>query len=123
MVKKIVMVTMIALFLVASISVAAETATTAKKQGFWQRLFNYPANVTKESAKVVNKTSADSARMVVKEIKTAGDVSTGDVKKSGALVTEPVKNTVNTTAGAIKGTASVPFQAAKDGSVDDTVQK
>ena len=114
---RILTIAIIALFLMSSLSIAADTA---KKPNFWQRLFSYPANVTKESAKVVTDTGAKSADMVVKELKTAGDVSTGEVKKSGELITEPVKDTIDATAEAIKGTIDIPMKAAKDSAADDT---
>ncbi len=111
---RILTIAIIALFLMSSVSMAADTA---KKPNFWQRLFSYPANVTKETAKVVTDAGTGSANAVVKEIKTGGEVSTGDVKKSSELVTEPVKNTVDVAAQAIKGTVDIPVKAAQDSAV------
>lgn len=120
MVKRIMATAIIAIFLSASLSIAADKDTsTEKPKNFWQRLFSYPANVTKESAKVVTDAGTNSANMVVKEIKTAGDVSTGDVKKSSELVTEPVKDTVNATAQVVTGTVNVPMAAAQDSASGD----
>lgn len=120
MVKRILAIAFIAIFLMSSFSYAADEGTAAKKPGFWQKLFSYPANVTKESVKVAADTGAKSADMVVKELKTGSDVSTGDVKKSGELVTEPVKDTVNTTAETVKGTVNIPMKAAQDSAADET---
>lgn len=117
---RILTIAIIALFLMSSFSIAADKGTTAKKPNFWQRLFSYPANVTKESAKVVTDTGTGSANAVVKELKTAGDVSTGDVKKLGELITEPIKDTVDTAAQAVKGTVDIPVKAAQESTAGDT---
>lgn len=115
MIRRITAIAIIAIFLSASLSIAADKAAgTEKPKNFWQRLFSYPANVTKESAKVVTDAGTNSANMVVKEIQTGGEVATGDVKKTPELVTEPVKDTVNATAQAVTETVSIPVTAAQD---------
>ena len=118
MTKRITAIVMIALLfcmVLASVSCAVEKETVGMKmKNFWQKLFNYPANVTGESAKVVADTGIKSVDVVTKEVKTVGQVTSGDVKKTGDLVTEPIKGTADTAVSAVKGTANVPTAAAKE---------
>jgi hypothetical protein len=96
-----------------SASFAAEPAK-AQTKNFWQKLFNYPANVTRESAGVVNDTGKNSANVVIDEVKTIGAVTTGSIDKSVDLVAEPIKGTVETTAKAVVETVNAPIAAAKE---------
>lgn len=101
-------------FIVAGISYAAENQTTGQKaKGAWQRLFNYPANVTNESANVVTDTTKRTTTVVTKEVKRVGQVTSGDVAKTKELVTEPLTGTGETVKAAVEGTANVPVNAAK----------
>jgi len=107
---------MSALFLVmASVSCAVEKETTGEKvKGFWQRLFNYPANVTKESSAVVTDTGKRGTEVVTKEVKRVGQVTSGEVQKTKELITEPIQGTAETTYKAVEGTVKVPVEAAKE---------
>ena len=102
-------------FAITSVSIAAENETWgAKIKSFWQKLFNYPANVTKESAKAVTDTGTKGVDVVTKEVKTVGQVTSGEVKKAPNLITEPIKGTADTAVTAIKETANAPIEAAKE---------
>ena len=103
-------VAVVACFAITAIAGAAEE----KAKSFWQKLFNYPANVTKESVNVVAETGKKGTETVVNEVKTVGQVTSGDVQKAQNLVTDPVKGTAETARTAIEGTANVPVTAAKE---------
>lgn len=93
-------------------SYAAEKAAGTKN--FWQRLFNYPAKATQESASVVADTTKRSANVVAKEVKTTGQVATGEFEKTKDLVVEPIKGTAETGGEAVKGTVYIPIKAAEE---------
>jgi hypothetical protein len=98
-----------------SVSCAAENETTGSKvKNFWQKLFNYPANVAKESAKAVADTGTKGVEVIAKEVKTVGQVTSGDVNKAGELVTEPIKGTADTVVTAVTETVNAPIEAAKE---------
>ena len=99
----------------ASVSLAEEKAGSDNSvKSFWQRLFNYPANVTKESVDVVTDTTKRAVDVVVQETKRVGEVTSGDVEKTKELVTEPITGTAETAVKAVEGTVNVPVQAAKE---------
>lgn len=102
-------------FMLVSMSYCAEKETTgAKAKNFWQKLFNYPANVTNESATVVTDTAKRGTNVVTKEVKTVGQVTSGEFEKTKELVTEPITGTAETTVKAVEGTVAVPANAAKE---------
>jgi hypothetical protein len=107
-------------FVVLSFSYAAETQQSvgAKAKNFWQRLFNYPANVTKDTANIVGEAGKSTVNTVTTEVKTIGQVTSGDVAKTSDLVTEPVKATGEATYNAVKDTANMPVEAAKQSNPD-----
>ncbi len=108
-------IAMILCIMLASVSYAAEQETAGKKaRTFWQKLFNYPAKVTDESAKVVADTGKRGTTVVTKEVKRVGQVTSGEVAKTKELVTEPLTGTAETTVKAVEGTVKVPFEAAKE---------
>lgn len=96
------------------ISSSAAESTGEKAKGFWQRLFNYPANVTKESVSVVAETGKSGTGIVTDEVKRVGRVTSGEVQEAKDLVTEPITGTGETAYNAIKDTANVPVEAAKE---------
>jgi len=98
--------------LTAAASFAAEEKATAKT--WWQRLFNYPAKVTQDSATIVAETGKKSVDVVANEVKTVGEVTSGDVEKTADLVTEPIKGTVDTATSAVVGTVEMPVKAAEE---------
>ena len=101
--------------ILTSVSLAAESQTAGTKaRTFWQKLFNYPANVTKESVNVACETGKKGTEVVTKEVKTVGQVTSGELAKTKELVTEPITGTAQTAVTAIKGTAMVPVEAAKE---------
>jgi len=116
--KKIFVYACIALafcFILTGISSAADTETAgAKAKTFWQKLFNYPANVANESATVVADTTTRSTNVVTKEVKTVGQVTSGDFNKSKDLVVEPLTGTAETAVKAVEGTVKAPVTAAKE---------
>ncbi|MFA6079208.1 MAG: hypothetical protein WC779_05625 [Candidatus Omnitrophota bacterium] len=102
-------------FIIASSSVAVEKETTGTKvKSFWQKLFSYPAKATDQSVAVVAETAKSTTTIVTKEVTTVGQVTSGDVDKAKALVTEPVNGVGETTYNAVKDTANIPVEAAKD---------
>ena len=104
-------------FMVGAASYAAEGQSTGTKaKNFWQWLFGYPAQVTKDSASVVADTGKKTADIVANEVKTVGQVTSGEVEKAPELVTEPVKNTAETVATTVQDTAKIPVEAAKTAS-------
>ncbi|MCX5678185.1 MAG: hypothetical protein NTY76_03655 [Candidatus Omnitrophica bacterium] len=96
-----------------AVSNAADENKGNQAKNFWQKLFNYPANVTKESVNVVAETAKRGTAVVTDEVKTVGQVTSGDTEKGGALVTEPVKGTADTVAKAVEETAKIPTEANK----------
>lgn len=106
-------------FVISGISYAAtaekDTQTSGQKaKSFWQKLFNYPANVTNESAGVVTEAAKGATNVVTKEVKTVGQVTSGSLGKTKDLVTEPLVGTAETTKNAIEGTVKIPVKANKD---------
>lgn len=97
-------------------SYAAEKETAgakAKKAG--QKVFNYPANVARESAAAVAETGKKGVGVVAKEIETVGQVVTGDLGKTKELITEPITGTAETGVEAAKGVKDIvekPIKAA-----------
>ena len=115
--KKFVVVACIALafcFILSGISCAAEKSTGEKAKSFWQKLFNYPANVTNETAGVVADAAKGTTSVVTNEVKTVGQVTSGSLGKTPNLVTEPLVGTAETTKKAIEGTAAIPVNANKE---------
>jgi hypothetical protein len=90
-----------------------ETGKQAAKKA-WQKLFNYPANVTKQSAGVVADTGKRGTEVVTKEVKRVGEVTSGDVAKTKELVTEPLTGTAETGVKAVEETGKIPVEAAKE---------
>ena len=102
-------------FILTGVSYSVEKETTgAKAKNFWQKLFNYPANVTNESVTVVSDTAKSGTNVVTKEVKTVGQVTSGEVAKTKELVTEPLTGTAETAVKAVEGTVAVPVNAAKE---------
>ena len=100
-------------FACTAMALAAESQSTGDKaKTFWQKLFNYPANVTRDSVNVVAETGKKGTAVVVNEVKTVGQVTSGDVNKTKDLVVDPLKGTADTAKTAIEGTANVPVEAA-----------
>ena len=118
MVRKVsvyVCVALVLCFIVAGVAAAADNQTTgAKVKTWWQRLFNYPANVTNESVGVVTDTATRGTNVVTKEVKTVGQVTSGDVNKTKDLVVEPLTGTAETAKKAVEGVIAVPTNAAKE---------
>ena len=118
MVKKFAVVVCVvtALYVMLSgISCAAEQQSTGQKaKSFWQKLFNYPANVTNETAGVVTDAVKDATGVVTKEVKTVGQVTSGSLGKTKDLVTEPLVGTAETARKAVEGTVAVPVKANKE---------
>ena len=100
-------------FVMAAVSHAAEESTTGQAKSFWQKLFNYPANVTKESVNTVAEAGKNTTAVVTDEVKTVGQVTSGSVEKTGNLVTDPVKGTADATVKAVESTVKIPTEAAK----------
>ena len=103
-------------FMLTGISYSAPEKETAgaKTKKFWQKLFNYPANVTNESATVVSDTVKRGTEVATKEVKTVGQVTSGEVAKTKELVTEPITGTAETMVKAVEGTVAIPANAAKE---------
>jgi len=108
---------MVLSFAIVSVSIAAEPITKEnagqKAKSFGQKIFSYPANVTKESVGVVADTGKRGTAVVTKEVKRTGEVVTGDVAKTKEMITEPITGTAETVVEAVKGTVNVPVAAAK----------
>ena len=100
-------------FVMTAVSHAAAESTGNQAKSFWQKLFNYPANVTKESVNTVAEAGKNTTGVVTDEVKTVGQVTSGDVKKTGNLVTDPVKGVADTTVKAVESTAKIPTESAK----------
>lgn len=108
-------VTLALCFMLTGISYSVEKETVgAKAKNFWQKLFNYPANVASESAAVVSDTAKSGTNVVTKEVKTIGQVTSGEIAKTKELVTEPITGTVETAVKAVEGTVAIPVNAAKE---------
>ena len=102
-------------FILSGLSYASDKQTFGEKvKSFWQKLFNYPANVVNESAGVIADTAKGATSVVTNEVKTVGQVTSGDVAKTKDLVTEPVVWTVETTKKAVEGTVAIPANANKE---------
>lgn len=106
-------------FVLINVSVAAvepvkKETVGEKAKNFGQKIFNYPANVTKESVGVVADTGKRGTEVVTKEVKRTGEVVTGDVAKTKEMVTEPITGTAETAVKAVEGTVTVPIKAAKE---------
>jgi len=102
-------------FILSGISAAAEQkAPCEKAKSFWQKLFNYPANVTNETAGVATDAVKDTTHVVTKEVKTVGQVTSGSLGKTKDLVTEPLVGTAETTKKAVEGTVAIPVKANKE---------
>jgi hypothetical protein len=117
MVKKFAVVVCVVLalcFILNGISAAQEKTTGEKAKTWWQKLFNYPANVTNETAGVVADAAKGTTNVVTKEVKTIGQVTSGSLDKTKDLVTEPVIGTVDTTKKAVEGTVAIPANANKE---------
>lgn len=94
---------------------AAEKATAGEKaKSFWQKLFNYPANVTKESTATVTDTAKRGSGVVTNQVKTVGQVTSGEFDKTKNLVTDPITGTADTAVKAVEQTAQIPVTAAQD---------
>ena len=117
MTKKLITYACVALalcFILTMVSNAAENQTTGTKaKSFWQKLFNYPANVTKESVGVVADTGKRGTDVITKEVKTVGQVTSGELDKTQNLVTEPIVGTADTAVKAVEGTVKAPVEASK----------
>ncbi|MFA6142219.1 MAG: hypothetical protein WC738_02880 [Candidatus Omnitrophota bacterium] len=100
-------------FVLSAVSYSADETTGAKAKNFWQKLFNYPANVANESASVVVDTAKRTTSVVTKEVKTVGQVTSGDIAKTKELVTEPVTGTADTTVKAVEETVNVHAKAVE----------
>jgi hypothetical protein len=98
---------------------AAETACV-KAKNFWQRLFNYPANVTKDTANIVADAGKSSVQVVTDEVKTVGQVTSGEPCKTPDLVTKPLETTGEAVYKAVKDTAAMPVEAAKESAPVET---
>lgn len=117
MVKKIVVIACVALAfaLILTAANAAEKQSTGEKaRNFWQKLFNYPARVTDESATVVADTGKRGTTVVTKEVRRVGQVTSGELGKTKELVMEPLTGTAETTVKAVEGTVSAPVVAAQE---------
>ena len=86
-------------------------AAAGKVKSFWQKLFEYPANVTNEAAGVVSDAITGTVGVVTKEVKTVGQVTSGDLGKTGDLVTETLVGTAQTASKVIEDTAAIPDKA------------
>ena len=118
MVKKFLVTTSVIFtlfFTLNNISYAQDKQATGKQvKSFWQKLFEYPANVTNETAGVVTEAITGTVSVVTKEVKTVGQVTSGELGKTGDLVTEPLVGTAETTKKAIEGAVAVPIKANKE---------
>lgn len=113
MTKKIICVILCVLSLALAVnSFAAEQETTGQKaKNFWQKLFNYPARITEESAKTVAQTGTGAVNVVTQEVKKVGQVTSGEIEKTPELITEPVQGTAETVKNTITQTAAIPVTA------------
>ncbi|MFA6320666.1 MAG: hypothetical protein WCY36_02275 [Candidatus Omnitrophota bacterium] len=114
MAKKLVIVVLALCFILSGISYAADQTGAQKAKTWWQKLFNYPANVTNETAGVVTEAAKGTTNVVTKEVKTVGQVTSGSLGKTKDLVTEPLIGTAETTKKAVEGTVAIPTNANKE---------
>jgi len=113
--KDILIVVLALCFILTSVSYAAEKENSGKSvKSFWQKLFNYPAKVTEESATVATDTGKRGVGVVTKEVKRVGEVTSGDVAKTKELIVEPLTGTAETAVKATEGTVNIPVEAAKE---------
>jgi hypothetical protein len=101
-------------FIALPLFAAEKQCTSEKVKSFWQRLFNYPANVTKDTANIVAEAGKGGVRAVTDEVKTVGQVTSGEIAKTPDLITRPLETTGETTYNAVKDTAAMPVEAAKE---------
>ena len=102
-------------FALSDISYAQEKKTVwGKVKSFWQKIFEYPANVTNEAAGVVTEAIIGTTNVVTKEVKTVGQVTSGSLEKTGDLVTEPLAGTVETAGKVVEDTVAIPVKAARE---------
>ena len=102
-------------FTLINSSYAQEKRSAGEKvKSFWQKLFEYPANVTNETAGVVTEAITGTTGVVTKEVKTVGQVTSGSLGKTGDLVTEPLVGTAETTTKVIEDTVTIPIKANKE---------
>ena len=98
--------------ILSCISVAQEKQTGCEKaKSWWQKLFNYPANVTNEAAGIASEAVTGAVGVVTKEVKAVGQVTSGDLEKTGDLVTEPLVGTAQTASKVIEGATAIPDKA------------
>ena len=98
-----------------STAYAAEKGSSGSKaKSFWQRLFNYPAKVTDESATVVTDAGKKGTTVVTNEVRRIGEVTSGDLAKTKELITEPITGTAEMTVTAVTETVKIPVEAAKE---------
>ena len=115
MLKRTVVLVYILCFVVTAISYAAEKKSVGQKaKNFWQKLFNYPARVTEESAEVVTDAGKSATKVVTTEVKRIGEVTSGDVAKTKELIVEPLTGTAETAVTAVEETVKIPVEAAKE---------
>ena len=107
---------MLVLGMILSVASYAEEKQSAgqKFASFWQKLFNYPANLTNETAGVISDTALRATKVVTNEIKTVGQVTSGEVDKTKNLITQPLVGTAETAKKAVEGTVAAPIKAGKD---------
>lgn len=111
-------------FTMTGVTYSAEKESAgAKMKTFWQKLFNYPANVTKESASVVTDNTTRGTNVVTNAVKTAGQVTSGELDKTKDLITEPITGTAETTVKVVEGVVNVPAAAAKEEAAPITAQQ
>ena len=102
-------------FMLTNISYAQEKQSMGEKvKRFWRKLFEYPANVTNETAGVVTEAITGATNVVTNEVKTVGQVTSGNLEKAKDLVTEPLVGTTETTTKAIEGAVAVPIKSDKE---------
>ncbi len=101
-------------FIALPLFAAEKQCVGEKAKNFWQRLFNYPANVTKDTADIVADAGKSGVKAVTEEVKTVGQVTSGEVAKTPDLVTKPLETTGVATYNAVKDTANMPVEAAKE---------
>lgn len=113
--KKSLVIVLALCLMCASVAYAADQGSAGKSaKNFWQRLFNYPAKVTDNSASVIAETGKKGTAVVTKEVSTVGQVTSGEFDKAKDLVVEPVKGTAQTAVDAVKDTANIPVKSAQE---------
>ena len=102
-------------FMLIGIAYSQEKQTAGQKvKSFWQKIFEYPANVTNEAAGVASEAITGTTKVVTREVKTAGQVTSGSLDKTGDLVTGPVVGTTETATKVVEDTAAIPVKAIKE---------